>query len=288
VEIHVVARDLDMPEGPCLSRNGSLFVVEIGAGWVTAIDVAAGQARRHGRTGGGPNGCALGADGFLYVANNGGVQRGEEFVDVTVVHGPGRIERCDPQTGEVEVAFAKGSSGDFSGPNDLAVDSDGGLWFTDPGHGDVKEPRGRIYYASPGGQPEVVAGGYQYCNGLAFTPDGSSLLVAETGSRSLWRHPVDRGKLGERELFARLPRGGGPDGLCLDSSGNVVVAGAFLGCIFVYDEQGNEVEVIEVPDRLVTNVAFGGDGLSTLFATLTMNGELVAIEWPVPGLPLSR
>jgi gluconolactonase len=273
-----------MPEGPCLDSEGQLYVVEVGAGWVTAIDVEMGEARRHWNTGGGPNGCALGRDGMLYVANNGGVEKGEEFVDVTRVHGVGCIQRCDPRTGGLETIFTAGSLGTFSGPNDIAVDGAGALWFTDPGHGDLKETRGRIYRVLPEGKPEVVSDGYQYCNGLAFTSDGSTLIVAETGSRTLWQCPVVNGGLGEREPFVRLPRGGGPDGLCLDSAGNVIVAGAFLGCVYVYDAQGSEIQAIEMPDKLVTNVAFGGEDLRTLFVTLTMNGEVVAIEWPVPGL----
>lgn len=41
-----------------------------------------------------------------------------------------------------------------------------------------------------------------------------------------------------------------------------------------------------LPDMMVTNVCFGGPGLGTAFATLSMGGTLVSFPWPRPGLPL--
>jgi gluconolactonase len=287
VSVEVVATGLDMPEGPCLDSDGQLYVVEIGAGFVTRIDVDSGVIDRRFTTGGGPNGCALGPDGNLYISNNGGVEKGTEFVDVTGHHGPGRVERCSTADGSVSEVCRASRERTLSGPNDVAFDNEGYMWFTDPGHGDLKEARGIIYRSSTDGKDvREVASGYQYPNGLAFTANGDTLLIAETGSRTIWKHEVKDAGLGERQLFAKLPRGAGPDGFCLDSAGNVIVAGAFAGQVFVFDSDGVLVEQFEVEDKLVTNVAFGGSTFKQLFITLTHLGQLVTRDWPVPGLAL--
>jgi gluconolactonase len=78
----------------------------------------------------------------------------------------------------------------------------------------------------------------------------------------------------------------GPDGLCLDSAGNVIVAAAFGGLVLVYDPDGRLVEQMPVPDRLVTSVAFGGPDRRDLFITLTSTGHIMTVAWPVPGLPV--
>jgi gluconolactonase len=276
-----------MPEGPCLDADGALHVAEIGAGYVTAIDLATGVATRRFDTGGGPNGCALGLDGALYVSNNGGVERSGDVVDLTAEHGQGRVQRCQAGDGCVETVYTDFSGGRLSGPNDIATGPDGTLWITDPGHGDLKTPRGRIFHAAADGSSiQHVAEGYQFCNGLAFSADGSELFVAETGSRSVWVHPVDGGVLGERRLFAKLPRGCGSDGLCFDSAGNLIVAGAFAGLVLVYDADGALQEQFEVEDKLVTSVGFAGPELEQLVITLTHTGRLLVLDWPVPGLPL--
>jgi gluconolactonase len=283
----LLAEGLDMPEGPCLDAVGLLHVAEIGAGFVTAIDLATGTVTRRFETGGGPNGCTLGLDGALYVANNGGVERSGEVVDVTAERGEGRVQRCLPDTLAVETVYTEHPGGQLSGPNDITAGPDGALWITDPGHGDLKTPRGKIFRAAPDGSSiEQVAAGYQFCNGLAFTADGSEVFVAETGSRSVWAHPVDGHRLGERRLFAKLPRGCGADGLCFDSVGNLIVAGAFAGLVFIYDTDGDLQDQFEVDDKLVTSVGFAGPSLQQLVITLTHTGRLLVLDWPIPGLPL--
>lgn len=69
--MEVIARGLDFPEGPAIGPDGRLYVAENRKGQVSRIDD--GEMVAFARTGGGPNGLAFGADGDLFVCNNGGL-----------------------------------------------------------------------------------------------------------------------------------------------------------------------------------------------------------------------
>ena len=77
------------------------------------------------------------------------------------------------------------------------------------------------------------------------------------------------------------------DSLAVDAEGNVCVATLINGGITVVSPDGASVEHIPMPDRYTTNICFGGDDLTTAYATLSNSGRLVAFDWPRPGLALS-
>jgi gluconolactonase len=141
--VREIASGLQFPEGPVALSDGSVVVVEIKGGAVTrvgpdgSVDVVA-------RTGGGPNGAAVGPDGKLYVANNGGSFDWVEDEGVTIPRQPpvrhegGRIERVDLETGEVEVLYNECDGRPLRGPNDLVFDREGGFYVTDHG---IREER---------------------------------------------------------------------------------------------------------------------------------------------------
>ncbi|MBI3301989.1 MAG: SMP-30/gluconolactonase/LRE family protein, partial [Deltaproteobacteria bacterium] len=159
----------------------------------------------------------------------------------------------------------------------------------------VREPlnaptkrQGNVYYASPDGTHiRRVVTNLQHPNGIGLTPDGKTLLVAETFAASLCAFPIRApGELGERRPFGTLPAGYYPDGFCLDEEGYVLVCGVLGGGIVVFDPQGTQVEVIPCEDRVVTNVAFGGPNRSTLYITESGLGRVVTREWRRRGLEL--
>lgn len=108
-------------------------------------------------------------------------------------------------------------------------------------------------------------------NGPCWAPDGRTLYFADsfTGTISAFDYDLATGATSNRRSFATLPddRGGAPDGATVDSEGCVWTACVYDGRIFRFTPEGAVDRVIEMPVRKVTSVAFGGDGLGSLFVT---------------------
>ena len=136
-DITVLAEGLRFPEGPIAMPDGSVLVVEIARG--TLSRVVDGEVEVIADLGGGPNGAAIGPDGYCYVCNNGGFQWTESS-DGRLWPGfepenysNGRIEVVDLETRRVQVLYTQCDGLPLRGPNDLVFDSHGGFWFTDHG-----------------------------------------------------------------------------------------------------------------------------------------------------------
>lgn len=112
-------------------------------------------------------------------------------------------------------------------------------------------------------------------NSLAFSSDGQSMYFADTSDRYIYRYEYDpdSGRLGDRNLFATLPQGGGrPDGSTVDAQDhlwNAEWGGSRVTC---YDPSGTVVARVELPVSNITCCAFGGPDLTTLFVTSAREG----------------
>jgi gluconolactonase len=303
-DLREVAAGLVFPEGPVAMRDGSVVLVEIGAGRVTRI-AADGSTEEVARPGGGPNGAAVGPDGKLYVCNNGASFEYVEMEGLRVPRQPseayegGRIERIDFESGEVEVLYRECDGRPLRGPNDLVFDDQGGFYFTDHGIREERtSDRTGVFYAQPDGSSirEVVFP-LDAPNGVGLSPDGDRLYVAETYTSCVWWWEV-AGPGDVREAAGLLPHGGTLlnrlpgfqflDSLGVDGDGNVCVATLGSGGVTALSpEDGSVVDFTETGDILTTNVCWGGDGLRTAFITCSGTGRLVAAEWPRPGLELA-
>jgi gluconolactonase len=179
--------------------------------------------------------------------------------------------------GTVKVLVDKFDGKRLNSPNDVAVKSDGTLWFTDPpwgldGPGEL--PGHWVFKFDPAtGQIEPVIKDLAMPNGINFSPDESRLYVADTGGHV--KHPdpafhklpgtvscyeVSKvGKLGKR-LF-QIEHGS--DGMTVDVKGNLYTT---HGKIHIYSADGKKLESIDVPEG-PANVTFGGDDYQTLFIT---------------------
>lgn len=301
MDIRTIATGLKFPEGPVALDDGSVLLVEIQRGTLSRVDTD-GSVTVVAEPGGGPNGCAIGPDGAAYVTNNGGCFGFEEVMGYTLP-GPvppswtgGSIQRVDLGTGEVSTLYTESSGRPLRAPNDLVFDAHGGLWFTDHG---VREERTSdrtgLHYAKADGSSCVeVVFPLDAPNGIGLSPDGSVLYTAEThtGRVFSWSvtapgevvasNPVGHGG----HLLAGLPGMQLLDSLAVDGEGWVCVGTLVNGGITAISPDGATVNHIALPDPLVTNVCFGGPDLRTAFATLSATGQLVAFEWPRPGLRL--
>jgi gluconolactonase len=303
-DVQLLASGLLFPEGPIALPDGSVLVVEIKRGTLTRIDPA-GKVEVVAECGGGPNGAAVGPDGKVYIANNGGFEWHEPMPGLLLPGNQpsdyigGRIQRVDLDTGTVEDLYTECEGHPLRGPNDLVFDSAGNFWFTD--HGKIRErerDRGGVYYAAPDGSMirEVIFPA-DAPNGIGLSPDGGTLYYAETyTARVHARQVVAPGEVAplppmDAGVVYSLPGFQPLDSLAVDAEGNVCQATLANGGITIIAPDGSSAEHVPPPaeywDPLVTNICFGGPDLRTAYITLSGFGRLISCRWPTPGLKLA-
>jgi gluconolactonase len=156
----------------------------------------------------------------------------------------------------------------LNGPNDLWVDPEGGIYFTDPFYKrdywtrTEKEIEGEnVYYLSPEKKLTVAATGLLQPNGIIGTPDGKKLYVADIKGRKTYSYSInDDGTLTNKQLFADM----GSDGMTIDSKGNVYLTGRG---VTVFNSRGVKIETIDINTPWTANVCFGGKDRKLLFVT---------------------
>lgn len=297
-----VAEGLRFPEGPVAMPDGSVALVEIAAGRVTRV-AADGTVSTIAAPGGGPNGLALLPDGGLLLCNNGGFAWTEQD-GLLRPHGQaadyetGRIERIDPATGAVTRLYDRCGDHALRGPNDLVLDGRGGFWFTDLGKSRARDrDHGGVYWAALDGG-RIVEAAYPVpggANGIGLSPDGGTLYVAETETGRLWAFEVAGPGALRKEpwpsphggrLVAQFPGFRRLDSLAVTAAGNVCVATLVSGEVTTVSPAGGILRTTAFPDRMPTNICFGGPGMRTAWITLSGTGKLVSLPWDEPGLAL--
>jgi gluconolactonase len=194
--------------------------------------------------------------------------------------------------GNITVLADKFDGKRFNSPNDVAVRSDGTLWFTDPPWGLTAQGEidgNWVFKLDPAtGKVEPVVKDLAMPNGIIFSPDESRLYVADTGGHPRLSPPELRrlpagihcyevtkdGKIGE-QLF-KIDQGS--DGMRADVNGNLYTTNG--GKVHIYSADGEKLGQIDVPEG-PANVCFGGDDLKTLFITATTS--LYSIRLKNPG-----
>jgi gluconolactonase len=271
----VVATGIGGGEGPVWRPDhGDLVVTSISEGCLFRIDLATGSPERFADTAGGPNGALLCADGGLLVAQNGGLDMSRWLpyaVPAVRPTTPG-IQRVSPDGMVTAVPVAH----ELSSPNDLAVDDDGSVVFTDVLHDpEWTTLTGRLWRLSPAGDVELIEALPHYLNGVSAGPQG--LATAEDDGLR-WLRGDDRSWLS--------PSCGRIDGFAFDVDGRAYVCQPGNG-LAVVDTDGTVVEQL-LTEGFVTNCCFGGDDLRTLFVTDGGTGSVLAWQgMPTPGHPLT-
>lgn len=157
----------------------------------------------------------------------------------------------------------------LNGPNDLWVDPQGGIYFTDPfykrDYWDRTEkeiPGEKVYYLAPGASaPKVVADDLTKPNGIIGTPDGKMLYVADIAANKTYSYTINKdGSLANKQLFCEL----GSDGMTIDQRGDIYLTGKG---VTVFDKTGEQIDHIDVNEPWTANVTFGGKDFKTLFIT---------------------
>jgi len=223
-----------------------------------------------------------------------------------------RVTRLD-RDGKLTVLTDSFGGKKYNQPNDLTLDSKDRIYFSDPRYGSredmqQKDEKGDtiegVYRIDPDGKVSRVIGReVERANGVLVSADDKFLFVADNnndtgGARKLWRFdlkPDGSVDASSKKLLHDWGKGRGPDGVKQDALGRLYVAGGLnkpnppaepaddvKGGIYVIDPQsGKLLAFLAVPTDEVTNCAFGGEDLKTLY--ITGGGTLYSIRTTTPG-----
>jgi gluconolactonase len=212
----------------------------------------------------GTNGLVIGLDGNLLGAR----------------HREQNLTSFNLMTKEATVLVPDFNGASFNSPNDIAVRSDGNLYFTDPNYmlgNRASELPMQSYRRDPSGALSVIDTGASP-NGITLSPDESRLYLSHLGNpNNVLVFDVDAsGAVGNpRPFLANV----GSDGMAIDCAGNLYVT--TQGSVRVFDPSGAPLGTLAAPGA--ANVAFGGPDHKTLYITATT--MLLAVELEIPGLP---
>jgi gluconolactonase len=252
-EAELVASGLGWPEGPTALPDGRIIFVESYRSQITAVGPDHVQ-RRFAYTAGAPNSCVLGADGEVYVCQNGGTVGPWRAAEMTVAS----IQRIR-EGGKPEILLTEVNGIKLNGPNDLVFAADGGLVFTDPGTYNPADPEPSYIYAlAPDGSASLLVEFEKptFPNGITVEADGSVVW-----DESYTGHVRRRRPDGTIEGLGRMP-GDNPilDGMNIGADGRLYVADLVGGGIHVLRPDGT-VDGFITGGRAPTNCAFEGETL---------------------------
>ena len=265
-------------EGPTVAEDGSVYFTDLGNNRIMRWS-ADGQLSTFRQPSNRANGLIFDSEWRLLACEGGD---GETALP--------RITRTDMATGEVEVLADAFEGRELHQPNDLTIDGQGRIYFTDrPGPNPTENQTGvhGVYRIDPDGtiariltEPEVARP-----NGIVISPDDTTLYVIETeqaegGPRLIRAYDLSpEGTVGNMRIFHDFHPGRSGDGMTIDSAGNLYVAAGLnrtrgtsetldtVAGIHVFSPAGELLEHIPVPEDAITNAAFGGPDLRTLYVT---------------------
>jgi gluconolactonase len=223
------------------------------------------------------------SDGLLRVRRDRQVRK---YLDIspagTCLRGDGHILICDNKVpalldlapdGSVGVVVEQFEGKKLNSLNDLTVDRDGNVYWTDPSGSTRENPNGSIFRVRPDGRVDRLASDLAFPNGLEVDPDNRYLYVIESQTAKVLRYdlpPPDR-PLGLPVVFFALGGSGG-DGCAFDAAGNFWVADFHRpetkkGRITVLSPQGKLLGHLGIPAGQVSNITFGGPRRDEIFVT---------------------
>jgi gluconolactonase len=255
-------------EGPAFDRAGNLYVVDIPFGRVFRIGPD-GIFHLVAEYEGEPNGLKIHSDGRIFIADyrNG-------------------IMLLDPARGAVSPLIERRWSERLKGPNDLFFAANGDLYFTDQGQTGLHDPTGRVFRWHEGGRLEQLIGTVPSPNGLVMNAEETILYVAVTRANAVWRMPLmPDGTVSKVGVFVQLSGSlGGPDGMALDAEGNLAVAHAGLGAVWVFSRLGEPLYRVRSCTGIhTTNLAYGDADGRDLYITESETGTILRARMPVAG-----
>jgi gluconolactonase len=170
-------------------------------------------------------------------------------------------------------------------PNDLAIDSKGTLYASDP---NWAESTGQLWRIGKDGKTTRLAEGMGTTNGIEVSPDDKTLYVNESVQRNVWAFPIQAdGSLGEKRLLKKFDDFGF-DGMRADVDGNLYITRHGKGTVVKLSPKGEILKEIDVLGSKPSNICFGGPDGCTAYVTEVDHTRLVQFRVERPGLEWKR
>lgn len=251
-KLTLVADSFEFTEGPAVDKNGDIYFTDQPndriVKWSHKNNKVSDWMKPSGRSNG------------LYFDNQGNL--------ISCADEKNELWKIDAKK-NVTVLIDSYKGKLLGGPNDLWIDGQGGIYITDPyyerswwKHTKEQIKERRVYYYTPETQEiKIVADDFINPNGIIGSADGTVLYISDIGSKKTYRYTIQKdGSLSERSIFCEM----GSDGMTIDNQGNVYLTG---DGVTVFNEKGDKIQHIDVPEEWTANVTFGGPSQNILFIT---------------------
>jgi len=285
-----VATTVAFTEGPTVDRDGNVYFTEIINQRIMKLGVDGALSTFRERSNA-ANGLLIDPQGRLIACEGAAFER-----PGVKVSGIPRVTRTDLTTGQVEVLADRYDGKPLVGPNDVTIDGQGRLYFT--------ELNGAAVYRidGPGKIARILAApDVQRPNGIQISPDDRTLYLVEAngaagGARLIRRYDLQPdGTVRNMRVHYDFSPGRSADGMSIDSQGNLYASAgmnqlrgtaetlATKTGVYVISPQGKLLRFIPIAEDYITNNAFGGPDMRTLY--VTAGKTLYKLRTDVPGLP---
>ena len=279
-----VATAVAFTEGPAQGPDGMLYFTDVANNRILRFNPAAKKHEVYRADSNRANGLLFDAQGRLIACEGSDGERNQP-----------RVTRTDLTTGKVEEIATKYEGKLFNAPNDVTMDGQGRLYFTDPAP-DATSPSTKAKGAT--GVPGVyridsdgkitrllTAPETEWPNGLVISPDDKTLYLIEAnkvegGTRAIRAFDLSaEGTLRNKRVHYNFYPGRSADGMAIDVEGNIYAAAGLhrlrgtqetldTKCgVYVISPAGKLLRFVPVPEDTITNTAFGGPDNKTLYVT---------------------
>jgi len=285
-----IATTVAFTEGPAVDRDGNVYFTELVFQRIMKL-TPKGVLTVFREKSNNANGMLIDPQGRLIACEGAESTR----MGVTQTFKP-QITRTDLKTGKIEVLADNYQGKPFVGPNDVTIDGKGRLYFTDL-------PGGAVYRLDGPGQLTriLAAPDIQRPNGIQIAPDDKTLYLIEAnqakdGARMIRAFDLrPDGTVGNMRVHYNFYPGRSADGMSIDSQGNLYASagmGQLRGTsetldtktgIYIISPQGKLLKFIPIPEDYITNNAFGGPDMKTLY--VTAGKTLYKFRVDIAGLP---
>lgn len=271
-EWELVVDQQNFPEGIVWSSDEILYSSNCNGGWITRITdkkidtFLVASDSTFGKTNG------------MVAFDNGSI--------IACDYGIGAIIKFD-RNGKREIIIDGYNGEKFNRPNDLTLDKNGNLFFTDPKSYGKDKLDGRVfYYNFAKNELKLLVDGLAFPNGIGISPITKKIYVCESAKSRILSFQLDKeNNLSNKNVFILLP-GGDPDGFNFDTNGNMYVAHFGSGTLFIISPEGKILHSIKTPGKKPSNVEFAGKDKNTLYLTEDETNSIYRIKVSMRGFSL--